>query len=79
MEMIFLPDRFDAETTHHLGRVNCIVPAKKLTAETMRIVRGLAAGQTRAYAKAKRLVNQSLSTNCKHLPIALEVPILKRE
>jgi len=60
MEMIMLPDRFDAETARRHGLVNWVVPAEKLTAETMRIAQRLAAGPTRAYAQAKLLVNQSL-------------------
>ena len=60
MEMIMLPDRFDAETARLHGLVNWVVPNEKLSAETMRIAQRLAAGPTRAYAQAKRLVNQSL-------------------
>ncbi len=60
MEMIMLPDRFDAETALLHGLVNWVVPNEKLPAETMRIAQRLAAGPTRAYAEAKRLVNQSL-------------------
>ena len=60
MEMIMLPDRFDAETARQHGLVNWVVPNEKLVAETLRIAQRLAAGPTRAYAEAKRLVNQSL-------------------
>ena len=60
MEMIMLPDRFDAETARQHGLVNWVVPNEKLAAETMRIAQRLAAGPTHAYAEAKRLVNQSL-------------------
>lgn len=60
MEMIMLPDRFDAETARLHGLVNWVVPNDKLAAETLRIAQRLAAGPTRAYAEAKRLVNQSL-------------------
>jgi 2-(1,2-epoxy-1,2-dihydrophenyl)acetyl-CoA isomerase len=60
MEMIMLPDRFDAETARLHGLVNWVVPNDKLAAETARIAQRLAAGPTRAYAEAKRLVNQSL-------------------
>jgi 2-(1,2-epoxy-1,2-dihydrophenyl)acetyl-CoA isomerase len=62
MEMILLPDRFDAETAHRHGLVNWVVPADKLASETSRIAQRLAAGPTGAYAEAKRLVNQSLET-----------------
>jgi len=60
MEMIMLPDRFDAETARQHGLVNWVVPNDKLAEETARIAQRLAAGTTRAYAEAKRLVNQSL-------------------
>jgi 2-(1,2-epoxy-1,2-dihydrophenyl)acetyl-CoA isomerase len=60
MEMIMLPDRFDAETAREHGLVNWVVPNEMLAAETMRIAQRLASGPTRAYAEAKRLVNQSL-------------------
>ena len=60
MEMIMMPDRFDAETARLHGLVNWVVPNEKLAEETARIAQRLAAGPTRAYAEAKRLVNQSL-------------------
>jgi len=62
MEMIMLPDRFDAETARQNGLVNWVVPNEKLAEETARIAQRLAAGPTRAYAEAKRLVNQSLDS-----------------
>ena len=60
MEMILLPDRFDAQTARLHGLVNWVVPNEELASETLRIAQRLAAGPTRAYAEAKRLVNQSL-------------------
>jgi 2-(1,2-epoxy-1,2-dihydrophenyl)acetyl-CoA isomerase len=60
MEMIMLPDRFDAETARQNGLVNWVVPNDRLAEETARIAQRLAAGPTRAFAEAKRLVNQSL-------------------
>ena len=60
MEMIMLPDRFDAQTARRHGLVNWVVPNEKLAEETARIAQRLAAGPTRAFAEAKRLVNQSL-------------------
>lgn len=62
MELIMLPDRFDAEVARHLGLVNWVVPADQLEKETVRIARRLADGPTGAYAQAKRLVNQSFAT-----------------
>ena len=60
IELIMLPDRFDAETARQHGLVNWVVPNDKLAEETARIVQRLASGPTRAFAEAKRLVNQSL-------------------
>ena len=60
MELIMLPDRFDAETARQFGLVNWVVPGDKLAEETARIAKRLAAGPTHAYAEAKRLVNQAL-------------------
>ncbi len=60
MELIMLPDRFDAETARQHGLVNWVVPGDKLAEETASIAQRLAAGPTHAYAEAKRLVNQSL-------------------
>jgi 2-(1,2-epoxy-1,2-dihydrophenyl)acetyl-CoA isomerase len=62
MELIMLPDRFDAETARSLGLVNWVVPADQLAEQTGRIARRLADGPTGAFAEAKRLVNQSFST-----------------
>jgi len=55
-----LPDRFDADTAQRHGLVNWVVPDEMLVEETARIAQRLASGPTRAYAEAKRLVNQSL-------------------
>ena len=60
IDLIMLPDRFDAETARQHGLVNWVVPNDKLAEETARIVQRLASGPTRAFAEAKRLVNQSL-------------------
>jgi 2-(1,2-epoxy-1,2-dihydrophenyl)acetyl-CoA isomerase len=62
MELVMLPDRFDAETAKGLGLVNWVVADDKLEEETQRIARRLADGPTGAYAQAKRLVNQSFAT-----------------
>jgi 2-(1,2-epoxy-1,2-dihydrophenyl)acetyl-CoA isomerase len=62
MELVLLPDRFDAETARTLGLVNWVVPDDRLEEETQRIARRLADGPTGAYAQAKRLLNQSFAT-----------------
>jgi 2-(1,2-epoxy-1,2-dihydrophenyl)acetyl-CoA isomerase len=62
MELVLLPDRFDADTARNLGLVNWVVPDGRLEEETQRIARRLADGPTGAYAQAKRLLNQSFAT-----------------
>jgi 2-(1,2-epoxy-1,2-dihydrophenyl)acetyl-CoA isomerase len=59
MELTLLPDLFDAATAKDHGLLNWVVPAAQLAQETGRIARGLANGPTRAYAEAKRLLNDS--------------------
>jgi len=63
MELALLPDRFDAETARSLGLVNWVVAGDKLAEETAKIAQRLASGPTKAYAEAKRLMNQSLATS----------------
>lgn len=62
MELVMLPDRFDAETARNLGLVNWVVPGDKLGEETLRLARRLADGPTGAFGQAKRLMNQSFAT-----------------
>lgn len=63
MELALLPERFDADTARSLGLVNWVVAGDKLAEETAKIAQRLAAGPTKAYAEAKRLMNQSLATS----------------
>lgn len=63
MELALLPDRFDAETARSLGLVNWVVSGDKLAEETAKIAQRLSGGPTKAYAEAKRLMNQSLATS----------------
>jgi 2-(1,2-epoxy-1,2-dihydrophenyl)acetyl-CoA isomerase len=60
MELILLPDLFDAKTAQQHGLINWVVPEAQLAEETLRVAQRLARGPTRAYAEAKRLVNASL-------------------
>jgi 2-(1,2-epoxy-1,2-dihydrophenyl)acetyl-CoA isomerase len=60
MELTLLPELFDAATAQRLGLINWVVPAAELGAHTQRIAARLAQGPSRAYAEAKRLLNQSL-------------------
>lgn len=62
MEIALLGDRFDARRALELGLVNRVVPAADLAAETRKLAERLAAGPTAAYAKTKRLINESV--NC---------------
>ena len=59
MELTLLPDLFDAATAETHGLVNWVVPRADLGQETARIASRLANGPTRAYAEAKRLLNDS--------------------
>ncbi len=59
MELTLLPDLFDAATAQARGLVNWVVPLAELAQETARIAGRLANGPTRAYAEAKRLMNDS--------------------
>jgi len=59
MELTMLPDLFDAATARAHGLVNWVVPRAELAQETARIAARLANGPTRAYAEAKRLLNDS--------------------
>lgn len=61
MELVMLPDRFDAETARNLGLVNWVVPGDKLEDETLRLAHRLADGPTGAFGQAKRLMNQSFA------------------
>ena len=62
-ELIMLSDRFDAQRALQLGLFNQIVPADQLKAETEKLVKRLASGPTFAYAKAKQLLNASLTNS----------------
>jgi 2-(1,2-epoxy-1,2-dihydrophenyl)acetyl-CoA isomerase len=62
MELALLPERFDAETARSLGLVNWVVAGDTLAEETAKIAQRLATGPTKAYAEAKRLINQSFAT-----------------
>ncbi|MGE5466285.1 MAG: enoyl-CoA hydratase/isomerase family protein [Ignavibacteria bacterium] len=59
MEIALLGDRFDARRALELGLVNRVVPVDALETETLDLAQRLAAGPTAAYAKTKRLLNES--------------------
>lgn len=62
MELLLLPEPFDAATALRFGLVNRVVPAAELETETLRLAKRLAAGPTHAYAETKALVNHSFET-----------------
>lgn len=59
MEWILLSDIFDASTAQTHGLINWVVPAEKLAEETHRLLKRLAQGPTKSYARAKRLINET--------------------
>ena len=64
-ELIMLAEAVDAAKANELGLVNRVVPADKLDDEVMQLATRLANGATQAYARAKRLINQSFETPIK--------------
>ena len=60
MEMALLGDRIAAADLARFGLVNFVVPADDLADETRKLAQRLAAGPTRAYGQAKRLIYGSL-------------------
>ena len=62
MELLLLPEPFDAATALRFGLVNRVVPAAELDAATAALAKRLAAGPTHAYAETKALVNRSYET-----------------
>jgi 2-(1,2-epoxy-1,2-dihydrophenyl)acetyl-CoA isomerase len=61
MEIVLLGERFDAMEALALGLVNRVVPHAELDGAVAAIVESLVNGPAGALARAKRLVNQSLS------------------
>nr|MCU0870424.1 enoyl-CoA hydratase-related protein [Burkholderiales bacterium] len=62
MELVLLPDAFDAATALSLGLINRVVPAADLDAEAAAWLARLASGPTAAYGECKRLMNASFDT-----------------
>ena len=59
-EMMYLADRFDAQTAKDIGLVNTVVADDALDDAVDRLARRLANGPTYAYARGKALLNSSL-------------------
>ncbi|HEX9390182.1 MAG TPA: enoyl-CoA hydratase [Usitatibacteraceae bacterium] len=64
-ELIMLAEAVDAKKALELGLVSRVVAADKLEEEVMQLATRLAGGATQAYARAKRLLNQSFETPMK--------------
>ncbi len=60
MELVFLNEVHDALAMSQLGLVNFVVANTDLDDETANLAKRLASGPTLAYARAKRLLNQSM-------------------
>jgi 2-(1,2-epoxy-1,2-dihydrophenyl)acetyl-CoA isomerase len=63
MELALLSDRIDAVDAERLGVVNRVVPATELAQETAKLAERLAKGATKAIARTKLLLNQSLDSS----------------
>jgi 2-(1,2-epoxy-1,2-dihydrophenyl)acetyl-CoA isomerase len=61
-ELVMLSDTLGAAAALDLGLVNRVVAPAELAIESARIVARFAAGPTQAWARAKRLINQSFTT-----------------
>ncbi len=64
-ELIMLSETINAEQALALGLVNRVVANDALSNDAMQLAERLAAGATQAYARAKRLINQSWNTSIK--------------
>jgi len=60
LEMVFLDKPIPAEEALRLGLVSSVVPHEQLEEETMKLANKLAQGPTKAYARAKELINLSM-------------------
>jgi 2-(1,2-epoxy-1,2-dihydrophenyl)acetyl-CoA isomerase len=63
MEFAILSDRIDANEAERLGVINRVVPAAELAQETVKLAERLAKGATKAIARTKLLLNQSLDSS----------------
>ena len=62
IELIMLADMFDAKAAADMGIINRAVPAEQLDQEVAALAERLSRGATQAFARAKKLVNQSFVT-----------------
>ena len=62
IELIMLADSFDATAAASMGVINRAVPAEQLEQEVAALAERLSNGATQAFARAKKLINQSFIT-----------------
>ena len=62
IELTMLADMFDAKTAASMGIINRVVPAEDLEEEVAALAERLSNGATQAFARAKKLINQSFVT-----------------
>lgn len=62
-ELVFLNTMVTAEEAKDMGMINRVVEAEDLEKEVGQLAQRLAKGPTKAYAAAKKMLNQSFETN----------------
>ena len=62
IELTMLADMFDAKAAASMGIINRVVPAQDLEQEVAALAERLSNGATQAFARAKKLINQSFVT-----------------
>ena len=62
LELTMLADMFDARAAADMGIINRVVPAEQLEQEVSALAERLSNGATQAFARAKKLINQSFIT-----------------
>ena len=62
IELTMLADMFDAKAAAEMGIINRVVPAEQLEREVAALAERLSIGATQAFARAKKLINQSFVT-----------------
>jgi 2-(1,2-epoxy-1,2-dihydrophenyl)acetyl-CoA isomerase len=62
LELTMLADMFDAKAAASMGIINRAVPAEALEQEVAALAERLSNGPTQAFARAKKLINQSFIT-----------------
>lgn len=62
IELTMLADMFDAKSAATMGIINSVVPAEQLEREVAALAERLSNGATQAFARAKKLINQSFIT-----------------